>query len=145
MYNPDGKLRAESMTLPLRDGSVDRVVLHSVFTHMFRESIAHYLREIRRCLNDAGLVMASFFLVDDAAVDAGSSSGPLQFQHRHPEATRINDPAHPEAAVAFSLHGVEQMASDANLRIVNVHRGRWSEPSSGAPNGQDLVILGPSC
>ena len=143
MYNPEGVLRAESLTLPLRDGSVDRVVLHSVFTHMFREPIAHYLREIRRCLADSGLVMASFFLVD-STVDAAPPSGPLQFQHHHPEATRINDPAHPEAAVAFSLHRVEEMTREANLRIVDVHRGRWRDPSSGAPNGQDLVILAPS-
>ena len=143
MYNPEGVVRAESLTFPLGDRSVDRVVLHSVFTHMFREPIAHYLREIRRCLTDTGLVMASFFLVDDSESGSAPSHGPLQFQHHHPEATRINDPAHPEAAVAFSLSRVEEMARLANMRIIDVHRGRWREPSSAAPNGQDLVILGP--
>ena len=53
MYNPQGSQKAESMTLPLGDGSVDRVVLHSVFTHMFRDPIAHYMREIRRCSADS--------------------------------------------------------------------------------------------
>ncbi|MEO8697968.1 MAG: class I SAM-dependent methyltransferase [Acidimicrobiales bacterium] len=145
MYNPQGRLRAESMALPLGNGSVDRVVLHSVFTHMFREPIAHYLHEIRRCLADTGLVMASFFIVDDdTTTDAGSLPGPLLFRHHHPEATRINDPMHPEAAVAFSLERVEEMAHDADLRIIDVHPGRWREPSSPAANGQDLVILGPS-
>ncbi|MEO5843172.1 MAG: class I SAM-dependent methyltransferase [Acidimicrobiales bacterium] len=147
MYNPQGLLRADSMTLRIGNGSVDRVVLHSVFTHMFLEPIAHYLREIRRCLTDSGLVMASFFIVDDdSSSDAvtASPSGVLQFRHHHPEATRINDRAHPEAAVAFSLDRVAQLARDAHLRIIDVHPGRWKDPSSGAPNGQDLVILGPS-
>jgi ubiquinone/menaquinone biosynthesis C-methylase UbiE len=144
MYNPQGALQAETLTLPVDDGSVDRVVLHSVFTHMFRTPIAHYLREIRRCLDDSGLVMASFFLVDDSAVDVTPFCGPLRFRHRHPEATRINDPAHPEAAVAFSLSAVERMARDADLRILDVHPGRWRDPSAGAPNGQDLVILVPA-
>ena len=147
MYNPQGHQKAESMTLPLGDGSVDRVVLHSVFTHMFREPIAHYMREIRRCLADSGLVMASFFIVDrDTTVvsSTGSLAGPLQFRHHHPEATRINDPKHPEAAVAFSFDRIEEMAGDAHLKIIDVHPGRWREPSSGAANGQDLVILGPT-
>ena len=144
MYNPEGILRAESLTLPVHDGTVDRVTLHSVFTHMFREPIAHYLREIRRCLTDSGSSWLPFFLVDGSNGDAEHSPGPFQFQHHHPQATRINDPAHPEAAVAFSLQSVEEMARDANLRIIDVHPGRWREPLSGATNGQDLVILRPA-
>ena len=57
--------------------------------------------------------MASFFIIDnDTAIasGAGSLTGPLQFRHHHPAATAINDAKHPEAAVAFSLERVEEMA-----------------------------------
>jgi ubiquinone/menaquinone biosynthesis C-methylase UbiE len=61
MYNPKGAIQLDQVRLPIQDESVDLVVLSSVFTHMRREGIESYLREIRRILDRGGIVAFSYF------------------------------------------------------------------------------------
>jgi methyltransferase family protein len=44
--------------LPVADGSVDRIILASVFTHLLPTEVLHYMREFRRALKPSGLVYA---------------------------------------------------------------------------------------
>ena len=60
-YNPKGGVQAEEAHLPIENDSVDLVVLSSVFTHMRREGIERYLKEIRRVLAQGGIVAFSYF------------------------------------------------------------------------------------
>lgn len=50
LHNPNGKVIAKSSYLPVPDRHVDRVVLQSVFTHLLRDDVEHYLREIKRVM-----------------------------------------------------------------------------------------------
>jgi hypothetical protein len=67
--------------------------------------------------------------------------GPLTFQHDVDHACRINDLAHPEAAVAYSLDTIDEVAADAGLQLASLHRGFWCGANLDAPNGQDVAIL----
>ncbi len=60
-YNPNGSISHDRVDLPLDSDSVDLVFLSSVFTHMRREGIEHYLKEIRRLLRPGGIVAFSYF------------------------------------------------------------------------------------
>lgn len=60
-YNVNGLVQYDQIRLPIADGSADLVVLSSVFTHMRREGIESYLREIRRILAPAGILAFSYF------------------------------------------------------------------------------------
>ena len=143
MYNPRGAASSTDVRLPVEADAFDLVVLHSVFTHMFHDAIAHYLDEIRRALRPGGQVMASFFLVDDDALAAAARhEAPLTFTQLHAGCDRVNDASHPEAAVGFRTSTVDALASAAGLIVRDIHRGFWSGQHAGVPNGQDIVMLG---
>jgi len=142
MYNPSGAFTTDDVEFPLSDRSFDLVFLHSVFTHMFRDAIEHYLVEIARVLKSTGHVMVSFFIAEDASLAAAAANGSAQtFRFPADGADRINDADHPEAAVGFTLESIEAMAQGAGLKVTQDHRGFWSGLHPDAPNGQDIVIL----
>lgn len=150
IHNGEGTIKTNEIKLPAKDGTVDRIVLHSVFTHMFEEDIMHYLKEFRRVLKPDGLVLASFFVVDQKALDAlakGLSSGhrhPLSFKYKLNKDTFINDETYPEGAIGYTPKKIKSMLRKAGLALHgrHVHRGVWSGITE-ASNGQDILILEP--
>ncbi len=58
-YNPTGALRAEDLSFPAADATVDVIFAASVFTHLLEADALHYLREIRRVLTPAGVALLS--------------------------------------------------------------------------------------
>ncbi len=142
MYNPTGARSSLEVEFPLPAERFDLVFLHSVFTHMFADDIAHYLSEIARVLRPTGKVLASFFVFDDPTLAAAQVGvGPLRFRHEVDDDCRINDPAHPEAAVAYTADAIGNVAESSGLGVRGVHRGFWSGLDPEAPNGQDVVIM----
>lgn len=59
MYNPTGSLRAEELTFPAGDETVDVISAASVFTHLFEADALRYLHEIRRALKPRGVALLS--------------------------------------------------------------------------------------
>ena len=72
-YNPTGLLDPVTARFPGK-GPFDVVGLFSVFTHMDRPEIAHYLREVARLLGPGGVAVTTFFLWDEARLPAVSSA-----------------------------------------------------------------------
>ena len=144
IHHPNGKLKTTDVRLPGPDGSFDRILLQSVFTHMFRDDIIHYLREFRRLLRPSGLVFASLFLLDKESLHlARASGGPLTFAHQHDEGCWITDAAYPEGAVGYSPEVFTQMLEASGMAFAQpLHLGSWcGRPSSDA---QDVAILQPA-
>jgi SAM-dependent methyltransferase len=67
-YNPQGSQAGHEISLPVASSSIDRIILQSVFTHMFEPDITHFLREFRRVLRRHGRVFASFFVLDEESM-----------------------------------------------------------------------------
>lgn len=78
----DAFLRSGSEIVPFHgdvlgvrpDDAFDAVVLWSVFTHLYPDTIEHYLHEIHRALKPGGRLGAPFFVLDPHAfseIDAG--------------------------------------------------------------------------
>jgi SAM-dependent methyltransferase len=143
-YNPKGSLSGREVTLPVPTGSIDRIILQSVFTHMFEPDITHFLSEFRRVLRDDGRVFASFFLLGPESMRlAGTTPDVLTFAHPHGDGCRINDPGSPEAAVGYSPAALRRMVRRAGLRLDQpVHLGSWCG-RGGVEDGQDIAILRP--
>ena len=147
IHNSGGTMSTTDIKLPAKDGSVDRIFLHSVFTHMFERDIVHYLNEFRRVLKPDGLVLASFFILDEAALDSlrkGKSKGhrhSLSFDYKLGKDCYINDENFPEGAVGYTPDKIRSMLKKAGLGIHGkyAHRGIWSG-LKGA-NGQDILVL----
>lgn len=144
MYNPSGRLSVTDVVLPAPDGSVDRALLQSVFTHMFPGDVAHYLRELHRVLRPDGLVFASMFVLSASNLAVARSTGaPLQFPIHRDDDCFIQDSANPEGAVAYTPEAVERLAHAAGLVLDQpVHDGSWPG-RTGVPDGQDIVVLRP--
>jgi ubiquinone/menaquinone biosynthesis C-methylase UbiE len=146
LYNPHGSKTSMDFALPVADGSVDRVVLASVFTHLFEEEVLHYLHEFARILKPDGQVYASFFLRTPEALAAASTQGttPWKATFAHPLSDGVfgNDPAYPRGAVAFTDEAMRRVISKSGLRLVRPYlKGAWSGLHAEPDDGQDVAIL----
>jgi len=148
IHNSSGSIKTTDIRLPAKASSVDRIFLHSVFTHMFERDILHYLKEFNRVLKSDGLVLASFFIIDEPALRSLRSGRaiknrhPLSFEHKLNAGCYVNDPDYPEGAVGFTPKKLKQMLRKSGLGIAggHVHRGAWSGLKGST--GQDVLILG---
>ncbi|WP_160169011.1 class I SAM-dependent methyltransferase [Bradyrhizobium sp. Ai1a-2] len=146
LHNPAGKRTTTEMTLPTADGSIDRIFLWSVFTHMAEVDITHYLREFARVLKPTGLILATWFIVDQEILAKARTVDltpfHLRFEHQVEQDCYVNDLAKPMGAVAYTKAAVSRMLEAANLALsVEVLPGSWSGFYSEPKGAQDTTIL----
>jgi ubiquinone/menaquinone biosynthesis C-methylase UbiE len=150
-YNPTGTLRASDVHLSANDASVDRILLQSVFTHMFEEDITAYLREFHRVLKPEGLVLATFFILDprvgthathmkEVRPHPYEPSDDLTFTIDYGDGCSIQVLEPPEAAVAYTPEAVQRMLDSSRMELDQpIHNGSWSGKPSD--HGQDIAVL----
>jgi len=146
LHNGGGTTSTLDIVLPLADASVDRIFLFSVFTHLLQPEIEHYLREFRRVLKRDGLVYATTFVYNDDILKSARAVSltpfDLRFEHEISPGCRINDPAHPLGAVAFTRDVWDEMVETCGMRYAKPFlNGGWSGFHSDAADGQDVAIL----
>ena len=137
-YNPTGRERPSTYRFPFPDSSFDFVFLGSVFTHLFPDAVANYVREVSRVLAPGGTCVASYFLLNDES-RAGISAGRSFLSFTVADESRLfllHDPAVPEAAIALDEEFIRRTHAEAELEIVDVRRGRWW---SGGADDQDVI------
>ncbi len=147
IHNPTGSLKVTDVSLPVGNRTIDRIILQSVFTHMFEGDIVHYLHEFRRVLRRGGRVFASVFLLDDesrAMALSNAGEGALRFEHPYGDDCFINDPRYPEGAVGFTPDGLKRMVTAGGFELDQpIHPGFWCG-RSGVQDGQDIAVLRPT-
>lgn len=74
-YNPDGQPIDTQFELPLKDETVNIVYLYSVFSHMLRDDVKHYLRELNRVLVSNGNVFFTAFSEQDVPIETVNPAG----------------------------------------------------------------------
>lgn len=146
LHNPQGILKTTDIRLPLEDKSVDRIIVWSVFTHMYETNIRHYLNEFRRVLKSDGLVYATIFVIDDAILESARRTNltcfNLRFEHKLSDVCYVNDPIHPLGAIAYSREALLNMIKDSGLELKrDFLHGAWSGYFSDPEDGQDVMIL----
>jgi SAM-dependent methyltransferase len=147
LYNPFGHGITSDFRLPIEDGTVDRIGLASVFTHLLEDEVVHYMREFRRVLAPDGKVHASFFLHSPEAIASAATSGKTPwkatFDIELGPGVYANDPVYPRGAVAYTHEAMQRMMLAAGLTTHRGYvRGSWSGLyGDQAEEGQDAVIL----
>ena len=146
IHNPAGTLDGRQVVIPAADGTVDRIFLQSVFTHLLPEMISHYCREFCRVLKSDGRVYATCFLVDDAilasARKADLTQWHLRFEHPWEEGCYVHDLQLPGSAVAYTLPRMMDLIYAAGLALARPPLpGFWSRFYQDWVDGQDVVIL----
>ena len=146
-YNPQGSIKASNYVFPCADDEVDVVILTSVFTHMLRHDVAHYLAEIQRVLKPGGFCFATFYVYageelskiysDDASVKfnypvyKGDGNMPLVV---------CSDSHCLEEAVAYNKEFVESMHTQAALEVYKYLPGNWLKRNVPCFSFQDVLI-----
>jgi ubiquinone/menaquinone biosynthesis C-methylase UbiE len=140
-YNPKGKISATEYCFPCEDSKVDFAFATSVFTHMRRTEVMHYLAELQRTLKPSGRAMLSFFVLDeenDRLMRNGHAV--LNFTHVLDDCYTI-DLKTPERAIAYSAEAVNSMVSNAGLHLTQpILYGSWSGRTSML-DAQDVVVV----
>jgi ubiquinone/menaquinone biosynthesis C-methylase UbiE len=141
-YNPDGKLSLSQCQIPAGDGTIDLVILQSVFTHMLRTNIIYYLGEFRRILSPMGRVYATFFIVDDDILAAQNEESYINFVSDLGDGCYIRDIENPTQTVGYRYSAIQAMMRTAGLQAVSPPLlGSWSGRQPSQVRGQDGVIM----
>ena len=144
-YNPTGLLDADVAEYPAADGSFDMCALFSVFTHLYRPTVEHYLNEIERVLRPGGVAVTSWLVFDDERlpeVVSDSAAYPLRLEHA--DGSRYMLEEDPLRAIGFERDAVAAMAGKAGLEVASIELGYWAGGKIGVKPGaefQDIVIL----
>ncbi len=126
-YNPGGTVRDVDFVFPYQDREFDVIYLNSVFTHMYPESIAHYLDEISRMLKPGGRCFATFFLLNrDSLASIKEQRSDISFSHFEDGwATKAR--LAPEEAIAVDERFVLDHIDKAGLVLVRpITYGSWA-------------------
>jgi SAM-dependent methyltransferase len=139
-YNPGGAMGARGVRLPYPDGDFDVAAATSVFTHLLTDEVDRYFAEIARVLRPGGRLLATFFLLDDAARERQrEGAAALTFPHEHWPAA-FADAGLPQEAVAYDEAWVrERLAAHGLDPRRDTLRGSWSG-HPGAAGFQDVLV-----
>ncbi len=139
-YNPRGRVKSQEFEFPYANAYFDFAFLTSVFTHMLLPDVEHYLGELARVLRPGGTCLATFFLLDETALDLiARSQGRLDFSTAVEGGLTINKRT-PEAAIAFQEGLVRSLFDKSRLEIQEpIHWGGWSGRGKSL-SSQDIVI-----
>jgi len=146
LHNPLSAKTTMDFRIPLPDRSVDRVAAGSVLTHIFRDEVTHYMKEIARVLKPDGLAYLTFFLYTEEAVAASRRNNltpyNLRFEHAYGPGCYINDPAYPTGAVAYTPEAMQAMIDESGLKLARPYlKGLWSGLYADGDDGQDVAVL----
>jgi SAM-dependent methyltransferase len=140
LYRPTAALEASAFVFP-DTPPADIVVLKSVFTHLLKDAVHNYLRQIPRVLKPGGRCVASFFLLSPDQRRLQKQGWAAMTFHPYADGVGVANPRVPEAIVAFDEEVALAMVEDAGLRpVCPPLRGRWTGASGGISH-QDILIL----
>jgi ubiquinone/menaquinone biosynthesis C-methylase UbiE len=125
MYNPRGRFEAAEYRFPFGDADFDFTYLTSVFTHMRKREMEHYLLEITRTLRPDGRCLVTYFLLNKesrALIEDGRSS--LEFKYAL-DGCWTKDEDVPETAIAFDEEYIRKLYYDLGFTVETVRYGSW--------------------
>jgi SAM-dependent methyltransferase len=139
-YNPFGTIPGMEFRFPFESDTFDFAFATSLFTHLMRDDVRHYLAEAARVLKPDATGLFTFFLLTPEAEREIEAGRALPFVHAIEGGERVIDPRRPEEAIAFPKADVLAMLAEAGLAVEEpVHPGLWAN----APGGltlQDIVV-----
>lgn len=142
-YNPKGTISAKDFSFPFDDSTFDCVYAASVFTHLLPEEAASYFKQARRVLKETGKALFSFFVRDYYQGPGTAISTNYEFDHSYlgDQQIGVKYPNFPDAVIAYSEKRIREYADLAELKVLRIVRGLWSNSPGIAVNEQDLVVL----
>jgi SAM-dependent methyltransferase len=138
-YNPRGRFRPTQYELPFRNCEFDFTFLTSVFTHMQRPEMEHYLGEIARTLRPGGKCLITFFLLNEESLELMRMGRSALDFHFALDGCYTDDERRPEHAVAFEEAHIRALYRDLGFMVETVRYGNWCGRSNYL-SYQDIVV-----
>lgn len=138
MYNPYGKVRAESFRFPWKDGAFTLTIATSLFTHLLAGGVVNYLNETARTLEPGGRMVASFFVLDDESRKVIEDHPPYPEFRYHIEHGMLANETSPDDGVAFDAQWLLEQFLSAGYEISVWQPGSWRRKEG--PSYQDFVV-----
>ena len=139
LYNHESATGVSDAQFPYADNQFDLAFMFSVFSHMKPGDVSRYLAEIYRVLKPGGMLMTTFFMLNQharGAIDSGNTRRKFQYPC---DGFFADDQSSPESAVAYEEDLVEAMLEKSGLTHVHTFHGQWAN-RRWALTGQDAVI-----
>ena len=139
-YNPELTKQARDFRFPVQDGSVDRIFLGSVFTHMMPLDVEAYLREMARMLREDGCALISVFVITRARL-SGPARPLIEQKFRFAkDGHRLASEKYPELDIAYDEDVLNGMIERSGLQ----HRqpiiwGHWAGETG--MSSHDFLVL----
>jgi SAM-dependent methyltransferase len=138
LYNPAGAVAATEYRFPVDDGWATLAAATSVFTHLARPEVDHYLAETSRALAHGGRALLTFFLLDDDS-RAALAAGRARQRFAEPAGEQaIADRDVTMAAVAHDRASILDALRRLGLEVAAVNDGSWR--GAAGVSYQDLVV-----
>ncbi len=139
-YNPEGTIQPNEVKFPTEDGTIDFAFATSVFTHMYRREVLHYLQESYRVLKPGGRLLSSWFSISDTT--SASPNARWKFLHRLPDGSFTDRPERPEDVIGYRHEEILALMREAGFEQVEFYQGDWSKTvdRSKIRHGQDVFV-----
>lgn len=139
-YNPDGPLSGENFRFPYLNGAFSFAIATSLFTHLTRMEVKHYLREIARVLRSGGRLLATAYMMTPASEQAARTNPrAVKFDHMFGE-----NPVHQLDKPMAGVAQIESLfcadAHEAGLVVDRIAYGWWSGLKT-SNSKQDIYVL----
>jgi len=140
-YSPRGALSETGYRFPSADASIDLAFAMSVFTHMRRDPVRHYLEEVARVLKPGGRFAFTAYLIDDdVRRRLATGRAGMAFIPWH-DGSWVLDPAHPERAIAHEVAHVDAaVAASGLIPDGPLLVGAWRPPAAYL-GWQDMLVV----
>lgn len=137
LYKSKG-IDASKYTFEYPENKFDFAISISVFTHMLPEEVSNYLEQTNKVLRKGGILMSTFFIVDNLYKSAGKGFHfPFDYGHY-----LLMDDEVKSANVAFRLEYLTKLCETSGFKIKSFVPGYWQESVPQLDNDfQDYLIL----
>lgn len=139
LYN-HGKNNAANFTFPHESETFDFVILNSVFTHMLKDEVEQYVKEINRVLKPGGKCFATFFLINKKNKSEPTPEDSFCFAYDFGDYSIMNQKVK-RANVAYGEEYIRALLESIDFEVI-VSYGYWDVEEKGSMRSfQDYVVL----
>jgi SAM-dependent methyltransferase len=140
LYTSEGK-NAADYRFPYSSNYFDLACSISVFTHILPKETDNYFKETHKILKDGGLLIATFFLLDDETKKMMQAHNGFKFPHEF-EHHALMDKSVTAANVAYQRGYLFKMSQSYGFEVVKTIDGYWCGRNKTEDSCfQDMVIF----
>jgi SAM-dependent methyltransferase len=139
IYNRSSR-SAVDFVFPYAEDTFDFAIATSVFTHMFSDEVANYLRQTFRVLRPgAAFFCTAFLLTPSSVAEMTRNAGAFKFLSEH-QGSLITEPERPAGAVGHFAEHFFSLATMSGFIPERFIMGQWSGSGAGV-TWQDILVL----